>query len=137
SVARLADVNGDGSSDWVVGSPADDDNGNGRGAAWVLFTISGTCGNGIVEFGEACDDSNTSSGDCCSPSCHFESSGSVCRTLAGICDVAETCTGSSAECPSDSLASPSTVCRGAAAVCDVAENCTGTSANCPANAVAA
>src|SRR6516225_7910383 len=30
------------------------------------------CGNGIVEFGESCDDGNTASGDGCSSSCALE-----------------------------------------------------------------
>ncbi len=37
SVASLGDLDGDGVSDLVVGAYQDDDGGNGRGAAWVLF----------------------------------------------------------------------------------------------------
>ena len=37
------------------------------------------CGDGILEQGEACDDGNTLGGDCCSATCDFESSGSVCK----------------------------------------------------------
>src|SRR5205807_5129119 len=59
----------------------------------------------------------------------------ICRPSAGICDVAENCTGSSAGCPSDAFQPSSTQCRAAAGACDVAENCTGSSANCPADAV--
>ena len=57
-----------------------------------------------------------------------QSSATVCRGSAGVCDVAENCTGSSAACPADAFASSATVCRGSAGVCDVAENCTGSSA---------
>ena len=63
--------------------------------------------------------------------------GTVCRGSAGVCDVAETCTGSSTACPTDAFAPSSTVCRSAASVCDVAENCTGSAAACPADAVVA
>ena len=42
---------------------------------------------------------------------------------AGVCDPAETCTGSSAACPAD--AKSTAVCRASAGVCDVAENCDG------------
>ncbi len=34
--------------------------------------VSLTCGNGVVECGETCDDGNTVSGDECSPTCQFE-----------------------------------------------------------------
>jgi cysteine-rich repeat protein len=33
---------------------------------------SATCGNGIVEFGEQCDDGNTLSGDGCSATCQVQ-----------------------------------------------------------------
>ncbi len=154
------------------------------------------CGNGVVEGSEACDDGNTVNGDCCSSVCQFESTSTVCRSAAGecdaaetctgasatcpadikkpsgtactddsnpcsldqcdgsnatcqhpagnagatcrasagVCDVAETCTGTSTSCPIDTFRSASTICRSTADVCDVAENCTGSSANCPADA---
>jgi hypothetical protein len=57
----------------------------------------------------------------------------VCRPSAGVCDVAENCTGSGVNCPPDSFQPSSTVCRASAGVCDVAENCTGTGPNCPAD----
>jgi len=57
----------------------------------------------------------------------------VCRESAGICDIEETCTGSSAVCPSDSYDPSSAVCRPSAGVCDITEYCTGSSAVCPAD----
>ncbi|HVO26416.1 MAG TPA: hypothetical protein VMW56_22615, partial [Candidatus Margulisiibacteriota bacterium] len=60
--------------------------------------------------------------------------GAVCRAVAGSCDVAEACTGTSTSCPADTFQPSSTVCRAVAGVCDVAENCTGSSAACPADA---
>src|SRR5438552_3699687 len=59
--------------------------------------------------------------------------GTVCRASAGVCDVAETCTGTSRDCPADGVASATTVCRASAGPCDVAESCTGSSATCPAD----
>ena len=64
------------------------------------------------------------------------SAGTVCRTAAGPCDVAEVCDGTGAACPADGLASSSTVCRAANGPCDVAETCTGTSVSCPTDALA-
>jgi hypothetical protein len=60
---------------------------------------------------------------------------SVCRPSAGDCDVAETCDGSSNACPADVLATAGTECRAAAGDCDVAESCTGTDAACPSDSV--
>ncbi len=59
--------------------------------------------------------------------------GTVCRASVDVCDVAETCTGMSRDCPADQLASATTVCRASAGPCDAVENCTGTSVSCPAD----
>src|SRR5207244_10644562 len=59
--------------------------------------------------------------------------GAVCRAAAGPCDVAETCTGTSATCPADGFASSSVECRSATGECDLAENCPGNGPNCPAD----
>src|SRR5438552_7403722 len=59
--------------------------------------------------------------------------GTECRASAGPCDVAESCTGSSATCPPDAKSPAGTVCRPAANQCDVAETCDGTSNGCRPN----
>jgi cysteine-rich repeat protein len=41
-------------------------------AASCLADVEVTCGNGTVDPGEDCDDGNTSSGDGCSATCHWE-----------------------------------------------------------------
>src|SRR5262245_4635013 len=105
-------------------------------APFATYKASPVCGDGAIGVGEQCDDGNTANGDCCSSTCQFEAAGTICRAAIGPCDVAETCTGSSATCPADALAPTSTVCRGSAGVCDVAETCTGSSAVCPADAFA-
>jgi hypothetical protein len=94
------------------------------------------CGNGILEGTEQCDEgaANGTPGSCCSATCTFVSAGTVCRSAAGACDAAESCTGGSAACPSDGYLPGSSVCRPAAGACDVAENCTGGSASCPGDA---
>ena len=124
------------------------------------------CGNGQLDSGEACDDGNTVGGDCCTATCEpvaagtgcasdgnpctldqcdglsatcqhpAGNAGALCRAPAGICDVAETCTGASATCPADAFAPPTIECRASAGPCDVAEVCGGTSASCPADGFA-
>ena len=90
-----------------------------------LITLQ-MCGNGIVEEGEDCDpglNSNSTccdastcrfrnnavcdpdSSECCTESCTFAPSTQVCRpSKDDRCDTAETCTGTSANCPADVFA---------------------------------
>ncbi|XP_029142019.1 zinc metalloproteinase-disintegrin-like atrolysin-A, partial [Protobothrops mucrosquamatus] len=79
------------------------------------------CGNDLLEVGEECDcgsprtcrypccDAATcklhswvecESGECCEQ-CRFTSAGNVCRPARSECDIAESCTGQSADCPTD------------------------------------
>ena len=96
------------------------------------------CGDGQTDNTgtnpEQCDlgGSNGASTSCCTSACAFRGAGLICRVAAGVCDLADTCTGSSATCPGDSKSTAQ--CRGSAGVCDPAENCNGSSNNCPADA---
>ena len=123
------------------------------------------CGNGSVDGGEQCDQgaANGTAGSCCNTDCTFVASGTPCRASAGVCDVAESCTGSSGACPTDGKEASGTactsdgnpctldqcdgvnnacqhpagnagaLCRPSAGACDVAEACTGSSPACPAD----
>src|SRR5439155_424317 len=102
-----------------------------RWAATIATFGAASCGNGVVEAAEACDDGNLANGDCCSSACTIEAAGTVCRAAAGACDVQETCTGSSATCPAD--AKSTAVCRASAGICDVVESCDGIGDTCPAD----
>jgi|GEM_PF-2047017 len=80
---------------------------------WVM---DGFCGNDVVDSGEQCDDGNAVSGDCCSGTCQFESSGSSCADAASCqertCDGAGNCV-SGAHLPVD------TPCDADADVCTI------------------
>ncbi len=79
------------------------------------------------------------SGVCCNMTTGvFKPAGTVCHASAGICDVAETCTGTSTDCPVDAFQPNTVVCRNAlpdpgsgTRTCDAPETCSGTSTTCP------
>jgi cysteine-rich repeat protein len=55
---------------------------------------NGSCGNGIVESGEQCDDGNANAGDGCAPDCTLEPSAEICDDRAdndsdGLTDCAD------------------------------------------------
>lgn len=118
---------------WRVLSRSPDGCQGGFSAPWS-FIITSACGNGIVEGSEQCDQgaANGTGGSCCTASCLFRAGGQVCRSAAGVCDLTEACTGSSATCPADLKSTG--VCRSAAGLCDAAESCNGVSNSCPADA---
>ena len=43
-----------------------------------VFARSASCGNGVVDQGEQCDDGNQANGDCCTSTCTLAPAGSVC-----------------------------------------------------------
>src|SRR5213595_444357 len=78
----------------------------------ATYKADSNCGNGSVDSGEDCDQgpSNGTAGSCCSASCRFQPSTTVCRAAANECDVADSCTGSSATCPADTVKATGTAC---------------------------
>ncbi|MBI5504547.1 MAG: hypothetical protein HY899_07080, partial [Deltaproteobacteria bacterium] len=115
----------------VVTATATDPSGN-TSEFSACAGAGGMCGDGSVGPGEQCDDGDTTSGDCCSATCQYEPSTTECRAAAGVCDLAENCTGSSATCPAD--AKSTSGCRASVGDCDVAESCDGVNNDCPADA---
>ena len=92
-----------------------------------IFCVGGFCCD------RACD--GACEGPCDTGLCAFRPGDHECRSVGGDCDLAETCTGESADCPDDRFSSAETVCREAVGDCDVAESCTGASADCPGDTV--
>ncbi|XP_048196668.1 disintegrin and metalloproteinase domain-containing protein 1b-like [Perognathus longimembris pacificus] len=88
-----------------------------------------TCGNGVIEESEQCDcgdsceknqccDSNCQlkknaqcSNEPCCANCQFRQKGFLCRTLVGLCDLPEYCSGTSASCPADRYMEDGSVCN--------------------------
>ena len=108
-------------------------------------TAAADCGTGFCVDGRCCDtacgDSNTSDCQACSVAagastdgtCSLLGTATTCRPAAGVCDVAEQCSGTAAACPADAVAPAMQVCRPATSAADVAEVCDGTMVNCPAD----
>jgi hypothetical protein len=107
----------------------------------VACTSGDTCASGTCEDGVCCDrPCGGATPDCqaCSRAagaprdgfCALAAATTVCRPLAGACDIAEVCDGVSKTCPADRFIKINTVCQ-AAASCASASVCTGTGAVCP------
>ncbi len=79
-------------------------------------------------------DTPCADGVCANYQCQqqFKPSSTLCRASAGVCDLAESCTGFSANCPADSKSTAQ--CRASSGECDLAEICDGIGNNCPADA---
>ncbi|HZR83046.1 MAG TPA: hypothetical protein VFD92_18265 [Candidatus Binatia bacterium] len=92
-----------------------------------------SCGDGVVDAGEECDDDAIGGASCCSVVCEVRPASDVCRPQTGSCDVAETCDGADPTCPPDAVVDAGITCRGAAGDCDVAEACDGVGHACPAD----
>jgi cysteine-rich repeat protein len=73
----------------------------------VARYFAGTCGDANQELGEQCDDGNVAAGDCCSPACNLDPTGTVCDdgqsdlcTAPDACDGAGSCVaGGPVQCP--------------------------------------
>ena len=103
---------------------------------------TGECGRNICalrcsnSLATTCDeDTDCPAGGVCQERrvTEFEPSTTVCRASADCCDVAESCTGDSIDCPTDEFQPATTTCRPVNGKCDLSESCTGNSADCPAD----
>jgi cysteine-rich repeat protein len=56
------------------------------------LALAGTCGDGVVDPGETCDDGNEISGDCCSKTCEAEPGGGACDD-GNACSQIDSCDG--------------------------------------------
>src|SRR5438552_11245030 len=50
----------------------------------AALATAATCGNGVVEGTEECDDGNTVSGDGCSASCQLENTSAICAGIPTV-----------------------------------------------------
>ncbi len=73
-VTVIGDMDDSGTIDFLVGGPNAHAGGVNRGATWVVNTrgLCTACGNGIVDWGEACDDNNNIDWDGCTATCDVE-----------------------------------------------------------------
>ncbi len=109
--------------DAIVGASLDDGAATNTGSAYVFVRGTTLCGNGTVDAGEVCD-----GGACCTSTCSFAPTTRICRTAGSSCDLAESCTGSSASCPPDATRPIGTPCGSPpSGPCDLQDTCAGSS----------
>jgi uncharacterized delta-60 repeat protein len=82
----------------------------GADTRFLVARLGSTCGNGVLDPGEQCDDGNAASNDCCSIACQYDAVGASCDVDADAC-TADTCDGAG------------TCTAGAPLVCGVCEQC--------------
>lgn len=90
-------------------------------------TTNSQCVTGFCASGVCCDAACTGSCNACNlagkvGTCSIAPSGTTCRAAAGVCDVAETCNGTSITCPADSFLADGTACNDAN-VCTQNDTC--------------
>jgi hypothetical protein len=110
-------------------------------------TVAGDCLSGFCVDGFCCDTAcgGSDPSDCqvCSMAAGAVADGictplpalTLCRGVAGVCDVAEYCNGADGACPTDAFEPDTLVCRGATDLCDAVEYCPGNGANCLGDAL--
>jgi cysteine-rich repeat protein len=138
SVPSFAQVPPCGDGNLDAGEQCDDGPANGQPGSFCTADCTirppdtPPCGDGTVDGGEDCDEgaTNGNDGSCCTAECTFRAAATPCRTSVGVCDLADTCSGTSGTCVD---AKSTAVCRGSAGACDVAESCDGVGDDCPAN----
>ncbi len=136
-----------------IGAFLDDEFGKSAGAAYVfklkgasgeacsagIDCASGFCSDGVC-CNNACGGSNGNDCQACSVAagattngvCALLPANVVCRDAAGLCDVVDKCSGTSAACP-DTFKLMGTLCRDPVGGCDLFEACTGSGPQCPAD----
>jgi len=92
-----------------------------------------TCGNGIAEAGEQCDDGNTVSGDGCSATCTLEFCGDGTVNGSEVCDDGNNVSGDgcSSDCMSDETCGNGVIDSAIGELCDDGNNTSGD--GCQAN----
>jgi hypothetical protein len=84
------------------------------------------CGGGVADDCQACVASLTGGTDGrCAPLDDATAPRTVCRAVAGDCDVEERCVAGSTACPTDTVDPAGTACRVASGACDIEERCDG------------
>jgi fibronectin type 3 domain-containing protein len=127
SAQDLRPTNADGSPDDVLAVPD-----AGTDAADAPLATDGQNPDGPADGPRDISSIDVPAGACLSSGKPLPA-GTVCRPAVDLCDVAESCDGTSADCPADKMAKAGASCRPTAGDCDIAETCDGTGPSCPAD----
>lgn len=113
---------------------------NGAACSKNFECTSGYCTDGVCcdtscGFGQKddCQACSVAAGAAVDGTCSPSAKTYICRPSLGICDLAESCDGTSIDCPLDKAEPTMKECRASAGPCDVAEVCDGVSGACPAD----
>ncbi|MBI4950915.1 MAG: hypothetical protein HY908_02700 [Myxococcales bacterium] len=147
---RAVSLSADGSRALLGADPHDVGANDQQGSAYVFALVSKDSNGTPCSTGDTCASGHCVEGVCCDRDCGAGApadcqactvaagaktdgtcaplaAGVACRTEAGICDVGESCDGSSVDCPTDAALPVGTACGGApSGVCDAQDTCTGT-----------
>lgn len=98
------------------------------------FCVDGVCCNSACGSGTVdCQACSIAAGAQTDGQCAPVRGGTVCRTAQGSCDLPETCSGTSIQCPVDVRKPRGSICRASAHGCDAEERCDGTNPVCPSD----
>lgn len=96
--------------DWTLAIADTSSNDTGTLDGWSV-EVCGICGNGLVDFGEACDDGNVQDGDCCSSDCQTPGIDGTPCSDGNACTLAETCNAGACIPGGDVSCDPCLVCE--------------------------
>lgn len=152
SFGQALALSGDGQIAFI-GAYNPDQTATGGKRAVYIFTLNGApcstaneCASGYcvdkVCCSAACGGDNDADCQACSRKtgapvdgvCSFLPPTVVCRAEDGVCDLAETCTGTQGSCPDDGVASPTQLCQESTDPANPASFCDGKSKSCDAAA---
>ena len=125
-VAAMGDVDSNGIRDVAIGHPQNSAISPGAGAVWVAML--GTCGDGVVDADEECDDGDPSGNDCCAANCVLREDFASCDD-SNPCSLVDVCISGVCQKEPDGASAEGTPCDDGDA-CTVQDECPAVGTTC-------